>query len=135
MPVIVDTGILYALADADDAWHDRARAWIERHTDLLVVPVSVLPEVTYLLQTRLGSAIELAFAESVAAGELEIEGLRQADFDRCCDVMKEYPEVGFVDASLVAIAERLKARAIATTDRRHFATVAPKHMTRFELVP
>jgi uncharacterized protein len=135
MAVVVDTGILYALADADDAWHDRARAWMERQSGLLVVPVTVLPEVTYLLQTRLGSSIELAFVESVAAGELEIEALRQPDLDRCCEVMERYPDVGFVDASLVAIAERLKARAIATTDRRHFGTVAPKHVARFELVP
>jgi predicted nucleic acid-binding protein len=135
MAVIVDTGILYALADVDDDWHERARTWIERQRDLLIVPVTVLPEVTYLLHTRLGSAIELAFAESVAAGELEIEALRQPDLDRCRAVMKRYPEVGFVDASIVAVAERLKAVAVATTDRRHFSTVVPKHASRFELLP
>jgi predicted nucleic acid-binding protein len=104
MAVIVDTGILYALADVDDDWHERSRTWLERQRDLLIVPVTVLPEVTYLLHTRLGSAIELAFVESVAAGELEIEGLRQPDLDRCRALMKRYPEVGFVDASIVAVA-------------------------------
>ena len=135
MAVVVDTGILYALADADDAWHDRARAWMERQSDLLVVPVTVLPEVTYLLHTRLGSAIELAFLESVAAGELEIEALRQTDLDRCCEVMERYPDVGFVDASVVAVAERLKVASLATTDRRHFTSIVPKHVARFELMP
>lgn len=135
MAVVVDTGILYALADADDAWHERALAWMERQSGLLVVPVTVLPEVTYLLHTRLGSSIERAFVESVAAGELEIEALRQPDLDRCCEVMERHPDVGFVDASIVAIAERLKAQAIATTDRRHFKSIVPKHVPRFELVP
>ena len=135
MTVVVDTGILYALADADDAWHDRARAWMERQSGLLVVPVTVLSEVTYLLHTRLGPSIELAFAESVAAGEIEIEALRQADLDRCCEVMKRYPEIGFVDASVVAVAERLKVATLATTDRRHFTSIAPTHVARFELVP
>ena len=135
MAVVVDTGILYALADADDAWHDRARTWMERQSGLLVVPVTVLPEVAYLLHTRLGSAIELAFVESVAAGELEIEALRQTDLDRCCEVMERYPDVGFVDASVVAVAERLKVASLATTDRRHFTSIVPKHVARFELVP
>ena len=135
MAVVVDTGILYALADADDAWHERALAWMERQNGLVVVPVTVLPEVTYLLHTRLGSAIERAFVESVAVGELEIEALRQPDLDRCCEVMERHPDVGFVDASVVAIAERLKARAIATTDRHHFKSIVPKHVPRFELVP
>ena len=135
MAVLVDTGILYALADADDAWHGRARAWVERQADLLIVPVTVLPEVAYLLHTRLGAAPELAFLQSVAAGELEIEALRREDLDRCCEVLQRYPEVGFVDASIVAVAERLKVRGVATTDRRHFNKVIPKHALRFELLP
>jgi predicted nucleic acid-binding protein len=135
MAVVVDTGILYALADADDAWHVRSRAWMERQSGLLVVPVTVLPEVTYLLHTRLGSSIELVFLESVAAGELDIEPLRQADLDRCCEVMERYPDIGFVDASVVAVAERLKVDSLATTDRRHFTSLVPKHIRRFELVP
>jgi predicted nucleic acid-binding protein len=135
MAVVVDTGILYALADADDAWHDRSRAWMERQSGLLVVPATVLPEVTYLLHTQLGSSIELAFVESVAAGELDIEALRQTDLDRCCEVMERYPDIGFVDASVVAVAERLKVASLATTDRRHFTSVVPKHVPRFTLVP
>jgi uncharacterized protein len=135
MAVLVDTGILYALADADDAWHDRARGWVEGRNDLLIVPASVLPEVTCLLHTRLSPAAELEFMQSLAAGELDVESVRSADLDRCCDVMRRYPDLGFVDASIVAIAERLKIRSIATTDRRHFTRVVPGHAARFELLP
>ena len=49
MAVLVDTGILYALADADDAWHARAVEWTDEVAELLIVPVTVLPEVAYLL--------------------------------------------------------------------------------------
>ena len=135
MAVLVDTGILYALADEDDAWHGRARTWAEDVSELLIVPVTVLPEITYLLQSRLGAAAELAFAQSAAAGELEIEPLRQQDLTRCCDVMRRYPDIGFVDATIVAMAERLKIEAIATTDRRHFSTVKPRHTRAYQLVP
>lgn len=135
MAAIVDTGILYALADADDGWHARAREWIGSVSGLLIVPVSVLPEVAYLLQTRLGPAAELAFIQSVAARELDLEEISDTDLNRCCEVMRRYPAIGFVDASIVAVAERLKIAALATTDRRHFRSVTPKHVNAFELLP
>lgn len=135
MPVIVDTGILYALADTDDAWHVRARDWVVDANDLLIVPVTVLPEVTYLLHTRLGAMAEQRFVHSVSAGELELEQMRDADVRRCSEVMQRHPALGFVDASIVAIAERLKITSIATTDRRHFRGVAPKHVKAFQLLP
>jgi len=36
---------------------------------------------------------------------------------------------------IVAIAERLGLSTIATTDRRHFASVRPRHVAAFRLVP
>jgi len=42
---------------------------------------------------------------------------------------------GFVDASVVAVAERLRLRVIATTDTRHFGAVRPRHTSSFELLP
>ena len=135
MAVLVDTGILYALADADDRWHDEARAWVEDLSELLIATVTVLPEVTYLLQTRLGAGAELAFVESIATGELEIEELRRPAISRSIEIMRRYPAIGFVDATLVAIAERLGIQALATTDRRHFASIRPKHIKTFELLP
>jgi uncharacterized protein len=135
MAVLVDTGILYALADADDRWHEPASAWLEHVSELLIVSVTALPEVGYLLHTRLGAAAELAFVQSLAAGELEVEDLRRQDVVRCSEVMRRYPQIGFVDASMVAIAERLKIEAVATTDRRHFESIRPKHTKAFRLVP
>jgi predicted nucleic acid-binding protein len=135
MAVLVDTGVLYALADEDDAWHARAREWVDDVEELLIVPVTVLPEVAYLLHSRLGAPAELAFVQSAATGELEIEPLRQQDLARATDVMRRYPDIGFVDATIVAMAERLKIETIATTDRRHFAMVKSKHTRAYQLAP
>jgi len=33
------------------------------------------------------------------------------------------------------MAERLRVRTLATTDRRHFGQVSPRHLPRFNLVP
>ena len=135
VPLLLDTGVIYALADRDDAWHGRVRAYLEGTRELLVVPVTVLPEATYLVRDRLGPAAERALVASVAAGELTVEGLTPADLRRCGDLLGDYPQIGFVDASVIAIAERLRLRRIATTDRRHFAPVRPRHTRAFELVP
>ncbi len=43
--------------------------------------------------------------------------------------------LGMVDASIVAAAERLGARTIATLDRRYFSVVRPVHILCFDLVP
>lgn len=135
MPVVVDTGILYAAADRHDAWHRRAATYLRRTRDLLIVPVTVVPEAAYLIQARLGDHVERRFIRSLAARELAIESLRDVDWQRAVDLMDQYDAIGFVDASVVAIAERLNVRTLATTDRRHFGSVRPKHCASFELVP
>jgi len=135
MATLVDTGILYALADADDAWHDRALAWLESYADVLAVPVTVLPEVCYLLATRVGAKIERAFVESLARGELSVESVEPKDLDRAARLLADRPELGFVDASIVALAERLGIRRLATTDRRHFGEIRLSRGVRLELLP
>lgn len=135
MPLLLDTGPLYALADADDAWHDLVRELLEERRESLLVPVTVLPEVTYLLRSRLGVKVETAFVSSVANGELLPEELRAVDLARSVELMKKYSDIGFVDSTVVAIAERLNFSSIVTTDRRHFGAIRPRHCSGFELLP
>jgi uncharacterized protein len=135
MPLLLDTGVLYALADRGDAWHARARALLSSARDPLLTPITVIPEVTYLLATRIGDHAELAFVRSLADGEIGIEPVDAIVCTRAQELMVEYPAIGFVDATLVAIAERLKLLKIATTDRRHFSAIRPRHTQHFALVP
>jgi predicted nucleic acid-binding protein len=133
--LLVDTGVLYALADRDDAWHRRSVDLLRRSRERLLAPASVIPEVAYLVHTRLGSAAERRFIRSVADRELAIEPLADVDWERALELMGDYDALGFVDASVIAIAERLRVARIATTDRRHFGIVRPRHRAAFELVP
>ncbi len=135
MPLLFDTGPLYALADADDAWHARVRDLLAATSDLLLVPVTVLPEVAYLLHRRLGPRVERRFVASLVAGELAVEALAPADLARSDELLGTYPDLGFVGATIVAIAERLRLPRIVTTDRRHFGRVRPSHVEAFELLP
>jgi uncharacterized protein len=51
--------------------------------------------------------------------------------------MEQYLDLplGMVDASVIALAERRNVAVIATLDHRRFATVRPRHVKAFTLVP
>jgi len=135
--VIVDTGILYAMADRDDRWHERVKAYLQTQTDILIVPVTVLPEVCYLLNTYIGQDAERSFVISLLQGEMKVENLTADDLRRTSNLLEQYSgaNIGLVDATVVAVAERLKIRRILTTDRRHFSLIRPRHCSHLELLP
>ena len=135
MPLLLDTGAIYALAEADDAWHKPVREFLLANHAVLLTPCTVLPEAAYLIRSRLGTSAESRFAESLAAGEVAIEHLTQTDLDRSAHLVTQYNFLGLVDASQVAVAERLKLKGLVTTDRRDFRRVRPKHILSFELLP
>ena len=135
MALLTDTGVVYALADRSDRWHARVRKYLQSQGERLLLPATILPEVAYLLRERIGERAERAFVSSVVTGELAVEDLKPRDYARALEVMSVYGTIGFVDATLVAIAERLRLSMLATTDRRHFALVRPVHVERLTLVP
>jgi len=136
-PILVDTGSLYAMVDRDDSWHDRTIAFLNMAHRQLVIPLTVLPEACYLIVSHLGEHVEVEFMQSVVRGEMKVEFLKRDDLIRTADVMAKYADaaLGFVDASVVAVAERLQIRELLTTDRRHFSLVRPRHCPRLELRP
>ena len=139
MIVVADTGAVYALIDASDAWHMRVLAWWRRagRATTVVLPVTILPEVANLLGSQVGAAAEIAFVRAIADGEFTTESLDDEDLPRASDLMNAYRDLplGFVDASVLAIAERLACRDILTTDRRHFGVVRPRHVRTLVLHP
>jgi hypothetical protein len=136
-PILVDTGPLYAMADRDDDWHLRVVRFLERSRDELLIPVTVLPEAAYLLAAHLGAEAERKLVHSIVSGELAVEELTLADLKRVLELLRKYEDarIGFVDATVVAVAERLKISRILTTDRRDFSLVRPRHCKEFELLP
>jgi predicted nucleic acid-binding protein len=63
--------------------------------------------------------------------------LTAADLERMAELVETYSDfpLGLVDASVIAVAERLNADAIATLDHRHFSVVRPRHLPAFKLLP
>jgi uncharacterized protein len=116
---------LYAYVDRDDRHHAACLDLLETHPGPLLVPVLVVAEVAYLLQTRLGVAAEARFLADLAEGTLISEPVLAGDWLRIAELVAAYRDLplGTVDASVVAAAERLATRDIATLDRRHFTVV------------
>ena len=137
MPILVDTGPIYALADRDDAHHRRVTDFVSTNRELLVLPVTVLPEACYLLRKLLGPAAERSLVGSVAAGEMRLENPARGDLVRIEELLAQYGSSGldFVDASVAAMAERLAITQVLTIDRRHFGMLRPRHCASFELLP
>lgn len=122
MALVADTGPLYALYDSDDPHHAAVRTALEKEPDGIIVPVATLAEVDYLLRQYLGVDAELEFFEDLASGSYTLEPTIPEDLSRCQELITKYREhdIGFVDAAVVATADRLDVRRILTVDLRHF---------------
>ena len=136
MPTLVDTGAIVAVLDRRDPGHRRVLSFLERDRDEMLVPVTVLPEADYLVVPRHGVRAELVMLRGVA-GTFELVDFTADDLGRAIELIEQYAEaeIGLVDASVVAIAERLRITRILTLDRRHFSFVKPRHCAALELVP
>jgi len=97
----------------------------------------VIAEVTYLIETRLGWQAEIRFLGDLSSGNLFTEPVLAGDWMRIAELVGRYHDLplGTVDASVIALAERLGIRSIATLDRRHFTVVRPQHVRAFEILP
>lgn len=91
----------------------------------------------YLVQRALGASGETKFLRSIELGALSVEHLVTEDWGRIAQLVETYADLplGAVDASVIAVAERLGASEIATLDRRHFSVVRPLHRSHFDLLP
>lgn len=123
--IVADTGAVIALVDADDRHHEAVRQLFEQNPDEWVLPWAILPEVDYLLATRVGTRAQSAFLDDLAAGAFAVEWGDQADMQRANSLCDQYADLkmGLVDGVVIGVAERLEATAIATFDLRHFGVV------------
>jgi hypothetical protein len=89
------------------------------------------------LAAHLGPEAERKLVRSLVNLEMALEELTLQDLRRTLDLLNRYAaaRIGFVDAAVVATAERLRISRILTTDRRDFSLIRPRHCKAFELLP
>jgi uncharacterized protein len=135
--LILDTGPILALLDAGDPAHERSVAMVDEVREDLVVPACVLVEVDYWAHKLLGHQTWDVFVDDVASGAYRLEPLTLDDLQRAAELEGEYADLdlGLVDASVIALCERLGERKVATLDHRDFAVVRPRHCESLSLLP
>ena len=136
MTLILDTGPIVAALNAGDRDHGRCAKLIESADDLLI-PSPVLVEVDYWLIKLAGPSAWSGFIADIRRGAYRIEHPTEVDLERSAELETKYRDLdlGFVDAVLVAVCERLGQTRLATLDRRHFSVVRPSHCDCLTLLP
>jgi len=122
--ITLDTSALFALLDGSDPDQPRVSEALFADPGPYLVPVATLGEITYLVERRLGSQILDAFLADLADGALTLD-CGDEDLPRARELVHRYRDLplGFVDAAVVACAER-NGRRVLTLDRRDFDVVA-----------
>jgi len=135
--IVVDTGVLLAAADADDADHSECAQLMRARRGQLKVPAPVITETAWQVERNLGPVAEAEFLRLITSGRIEVVDPTVADYGRCAELIEAYASLrlGLVDASVVAIAERLNCATVATLNHRDFTVVRPSHVDVFEILP
>ena len=137
MALILDTGPLYASLDRSDADHAACRSLIESTDEPLIIPAPVLVELDYWINQLLNPGVLMALIADIEAGAYVVEDVTATDYGRIRSLCDRYADadIGFVDAAVLAIVERLGEPKLATRDRRHFGLLRPRHVDALTLLP
>jgi predicted nucleic acid-binding protein len=136
MSAIADTSYVLAVAVETDKNHGRCLA-VHRQEQIVYLPQSTLAEFAYLLTRDFGNAVVARFLIQLPQTKYRLIALEPEDILHTANLLQQYADsrVDFVDASIAAVAERLKITRILTLDQRDFRILRPKHATHFELLP
>lgn len=137
MAYLLDSGYLYAQVNGKDSWHSDVSKVKLNQNEPIILPVPAITEVTFLLQRDLGRHAVWEFIETLVQTNILLGVPEPADFERAAEVLRNYNDanIDFVDACIVAMAERLNITKILTVDRRHFQIFRPRHCEAFEILP
>ncbi|HEY5067584.1 MAG TPA: hypothetical protein VIJ04_22505 [Xanthobacteraceae bacterium] len=113
--IIVDAGPLIALFDRDDRYHRRAVEFVRDNKARLLSNLPALTEADFVLRFSVEAQRDLLWWAQQA---LDIDPSTAADLPRIITLLDQYRDLpaAFADVSLVALAERLNLRRIASFD-------------------
>jgi hypothetical protein len=135
--ILIDSSGLIVFLDRSSNAHQAISSIIGSPANQIILPASVIPEVSYVIATRMGHAVLRLFIRDLVRTAHTIENLVADDYARIAEVLQTYADLrlDFVDASVLALAERLGIQQILTLDRRDFSILRPRHCEYLELLP
>jgi predicted nucleic acid-binding protein len=132
--VLVDTGPLVAIIDADDAFHDSCVQNLKKIRDPLFTVWPVISEAMHLVgsvvaQERLWDVLEDAPVRLLALEAADIPAVRA--------LMRKYADLpmDLADAALVHVAARERLQTVFTIDRADFGIYRLPGGRRLRLLP
>lgn len=133
---VADTGFVVALLNRSDPHHSSVAA-IYTRIKTAILPQTVLAEVAYLLGKDAGIPTVIAFLQGLSVSRFQLTGLIEQDINRIAEILEQYQDsrIDFVDATVMAIAERYNSQTILTLDQRDFRLFRPQHCDSFEILP
>ncbi len=93
MTAILDTSFLFALTDKSDCNHSRVFNVAKTSSEPLILPTSVLPEVCYLISSRLGHSVMRHFLIELAASDIRLESIHFEDLERVNEILEQYADI------------------------------------------
>jgi predicted nucleic acid-binding protein len=113
--VVLDTSAVLALYDAGEPGHEAVAALVDTlDEDLVATPLAVA-EMDALVLARGGEAARDALWHDLGSGAFAVRWWADA-MGETLAIAATHPTLGLVDASLVALAARVRTQRIATLD-------------------
>lgn len=108
MKILVDAAPVVASIHRSDPAHEMAKTAMRKLRRSAVLPSPVLVEVDHLIRSRVGAAAARMFLASIARGTHEVAYMTPNLIRRATELDDRYADLnlGFVDTSVMAIAER-----------------------------
>jgi len=121
-PLILDTGALVALIDRSEQRHADCAAVLERWLGPIATTEAVLTETLHLLRA-IGWRAQKACMDLFLRRVFTLVPASAATLHRAAALMEQYRDLpmDYADATLVALAEELRANEFFTLDRRGFS--------------
>ena len=114
--ILIDSGPLIALFDADDNHHQKIRDFMKKHHYCFISTLAVLTEVSHILNFSTKAQRDLY--EWVIHHGVIISDINQNDIPRIIALTDKYADIpmDFADATLVVTAEKTGIREIVSLD-------------------
>jgi predicted nucleic acid-binding protein len=133
MAVVLDTSVVIALMRGRDADQDRVRGWLDTLDDDLVTSPLAVAEMDRHA-AALGADFSRGQWDDLHRGAYAVRWWADALAETIA-IARRHPDVGLTDASLVALAARLRTDRIATLDLDHFRSLTTPDGEAFVLLP
>ncbi|MEZ4671090.1 MAG: PIN domain-containing protein [Anaerolineae bacterium] len=134
--VMADTSFVVAVAIQSDHKHTLCRTVFKQYSHI-GLSQATFAEIAYMLNRAAGTRAVSHFFRHLPGSKYITVPFEDEDSVRTAVILDKYADsrVDFVDASIAALAERLKISRILTLDTRDFQILRPAHVDRFEILP